>query len=310
MPPPPPKEKPLTFIENVIAGTAGGCALTLVGHPFDTVKVRLQTQPKPLPGQKPMFTGVLDCFKQTIQKEGITGLYKGITSPLAGQALLYAICFSSYGYGQKIQRSSPDEELSLFKIFNAGVFSGFASTVIMTPMELVKIQMQLQFDDGAKKYKNPLDCAKKIFAERGIRGIYRGTGSTLVRDAPGSGVYFVFYEIVKRNLAEMHRQSGHTGTQPNWHFLVAGGCAGLFGWMFMMPLDTVKSRLQAAPEGVYKSMADCWIQTLKHDGPTGFYKGFPAVAIRSAPANAACFWTFELVAKWLRSGEKKREVEL
>uniref|UniRef100_A0A914Z4R0 Uncharacterized protein n=1 Tax=Panagrolaimus superbus TaxID=310955 RepID=A0A914Z4R0_9BILA len=42
-----------------------------VGHPFDTIKVRLQTMPKPLPGQKPLFTGALDCVQQTIKHEGL-----------------------------------------------------------------------------------------------------------------------------------------------------------------------------------------------------------------------------------------------
>ena len=31
--------------KDVFAGTCGGISVTLVGHPFDTLKVRLQTQP-------------------------------------------------------------------------------------------------------------------------------------------------------------------------------------------------------------------------------------------------------------------------
>ena len=30
--------------KDVFAGTCGGISVTLVGHPFDTIKVRLQTQ--------------------------------------------------------------------------------------------------------------------------------------------------------------------------------------------------------------------------------------------------------------------------
>ena len=32
-------------------------------------QVRLQTMPTPEPGQKPMFTGTLDCAMKTIRKE-------------------------------------------------------------------------------------------------------------------------------------------------------------------------------------------------------------------------------------------------
>jgi solute carrier family 25 carnitine/acylcarnitine transporter 20/29 len=49
-----------------------------VGHPFDTVKVRLQTT------DTSQFKGPLDCLLQTVRKEGFTGLYKGASPPLVG----------------------------------------------------------------------------------------------------------------------------------------------------------------------------------------------------------------------------------
>jgi solute carrier family 25 carnitine/acylcarnitine transporter 20/29 len=49
-----------------------------VGHPFDTVKVRLQTT------DKSHFRGPLDCLLQTVRKEGFAGLYKGASPPLVG----------------------------------------------------------------------------------------------------------------------------------------------------------------------------------------------------------------------------------
>ena len=41
------------------------------------LQVRLQTQPKPAPGQPAMYAGTLDCVKKTVKHEGIRGLYKG-----------------------------------------------------------------------------------------------------------------------------------------------------------------------------------------------------------------------------------------
>lgn len=58
------------FVESFIAGGVGGVFTVATGHPFDTVKVRIQTAPIPKPGEKPLFTGALDCFKQTVSKEG------------------------------------------------------------------------------------------------------------------------------------------------------------------------------------------------------------------------------------------------
>uniref|UniRef100_A0A915L4U1 Uncharacterized protein n=1 Tax=Romanomermis culicivorax TaxID=13658 RepID=A0A915L4U1_ROMCU len=54
------------------AGLVGGAAGVLVGHPFDTVKARLQTQH--LGG---IYKGTLHCFTEIARKESFLGLYKG-----------------------------------------------------------------------------------------------------------------------------------------------------------------------------------------------------------------------------------------
>ena len=63
-----------TFAKDVFAGTCGGIAICLVGHPFDTLKVRLQTQPS----NQPLYSGLLDCFTKTLKWEGVGGLYRGV----------------------------------------------------------------------------------------------------------------------------------------------------------------------------------------------------------------------------------------
>lgn len=66
-----------------------GCAGLLVGHPFDTVKVCLQTQDF----RNPLYRGTFDCLKKIIQKDSVGGLYRGISSPLASISVLNAIVF-------------------------------------------------------------------------------------------------------------------------------------------------------------------------------------------------------------------------
>jgi solute carrier family 25 carnitine/acylcarnitine transporter 20/29 len=64
--------------------------LTLaVGHPFDTVKVRLQTT------DTSHFRGPMDCLLQTVRKEGFAGLYKGATPPLVGWMFMDSMCVRS-----------------------------------------------------------------------------------------------------------------------------------------------------------------------------------------------------------------------
>ena len=44
--------------------------LVAAGHPFDLIKVRLQTM-QVKPGQAPPFTGALDCARQTVARDGV-----------------------------------------------------------------------------------------------------------------------------------------------------------------------------------------------------------------------------------------------
>ncbi|RYH15211.1 solute carrier family 25 protein [archaeon] len=64
---------------DVLAGTLGGITVTIIGHPFDTTKTRLQTAP---PG---FYSGTMDCVKKTVHWEGFYGFYSGIVSPLSGK---------------------------------------------------------------------------------------------------------------------------------------------------------------------------------------------------------------------------------
>lgn len=55
------------------------------------------------------------------------------------------------------------------------------------------IGLQTQSDTN-RLYNGPWDAIKKIYSQRGIAGIYKGQGVTLLREASGYGVYFLTYE--------------------------------------------------------------------------------------------------------------------
>jgi solute carrier family 25 (mitochondrial carnitine/acylcarnitine transporter), member 20/29 len=58
--------------KDYVAGVAGGVAVVLIGHPFDTIKTRLQTSPVGV------YSGTVDCLKKTLHQEGMKGFYSGI----------------------------------------------------------------------------------------------------------------------------------------------------------------------------------------------------------------------------------------
>lgn len=71
-----------------------------IEYPFDTVKVRLQSQPDHLP---PRYRGPLDCMQQSYRQDGFLGLYRGISAPLAGAAIEMSTMFLSVSSNQILQ---------------------------------------------------------------------------------------------------------------------------------------------------------------------------------------------------------------
>eukprot|EP00968_Pinguiococcus_pyrenoidosus_P007662 scaffold517_cov255-Pinguiococcus_pyrenoidosus.AAC.36 len=65
----------------------------VVGQPFDTVKVRLQTDCKGL------YNGAVECAMKLVGTEGWPSLFRGVLSPVLTTSLVNAIVFSSHaGY--------------------------------------------------------------------------------------------------------------------------------------------------------------------------------------------------------------------
>ncbi|KFO95371.1 Mitochondrial carnitine/acylcarnitine carrier protein, partial [Calypte anna] len=245
--------------------------------------VRLQTQPRPQPGQPLLYSGTFDCFRKTLAAEGVQGLYRGMAAPLIGVTPMFAVCFFGFGLGKRLQQRKPDDILTYPQLFAAGMLSGVFTTVIMAPGERIKCLLQIQAATGETKYSGSLDCAKQLYREAGIRGVYKGTVLTLMRDVPASGMYF----MTVSDLSVLR-------------ILFAGGLAGIFNWAVAIPPDVLKSRFQTAPAGKYPNgFRDVLRELIREEGVASLYKGFTAVMIRAFPANAACFLGFEVAMKFL-----------
>lgn len=78
--------------QDVVCGSAAGVIGKYIEFPFDTVKVRLQSQPNRLPL---LYNGPLDCFRKSLKQDGLYGLYRGISAPLVGAAVETTCLFLS-----------------------------------------------------------------------------------------------------------------------------------------------------------------------------------------------------------------------
>lgn len=119
------------------------CAV-LVGHPFDLVKVRMQTGTVGTAN-----SSVFGIMRKTLVSEGITGLYRGVSAPIVAVSPIYAISFWGYDIGQRIvgmfRKDDLTRPLNLLEISIAGGISAFPATAIMAPTERIKCLVSFAF---------------------------------------------------------------------------------------------------------------------------------------------------------------------
>uniref|UniRef100_A0A914HJC0 Mitochondrial carnitine/acylcarnitine carrier protein n=1 Tax=Globodera rostochiensis TaxID=31243 RepID=A0A914HJC0_GLORO len=278
-------------VANFIAGCVGGSCGIFLGHPFDTVKVRLQTMPKPAPGHPPLYSGAFDCFRKLIVREGFFALYKGISAPLVTVSPLFAVFFGTTALGKWLLQKelALGHKLDFFQYFAAGAFAGMFTTALMVPGERIKCILQVQSMDGGvnekPKYSGLLDVACKLYREGGIRSIYRGTAATLLRDIPSSGLYVAVYELLKDKFsgAEHHKLTPIST-------MMAGGIAGVANWSE----DTHASLKPVNRQFLENGIRDVFREIMHDESARVLFRGFVPVILCAFTTNSVCFTGLEL----------------
>lgn len=277
-------------LKSFISGGVGGICCVIVGHPLDTIKVRLQTSN--------VYRGTLHCARATLRNEGLRGFARGVTAPLLSISPVYAMYFWGYDLGERMARSiegkDSDEQLSLRGIAFAGAVSSIPGTIAMVPGDRIKVVLQAQGQGSIPvKYSGSADCLGKLIQEEGIAGLYRGTAFTILRDMPGSIVYFTVYESLKSMLIK-----DPSNANPGL-LLVCGGVSGACTWTICVPGDVLKSRYQMSVGAPAKSLTKLVLDIVRNEGISTLYRGaFPAIA-RAIPATAATFLGMETSRKFL-----------
>ncbi|RUS33586.1 mitochondrial carrier domain-containing protein [Jimgerdemannia flammicorona] len=280
------------------AGVASGITKLVVGHPFDTIKVRLQTSG----AADGRFAGPLDCFKSTLRQEGVRGLYKGATPPLVGWMFMDSIMLGTLHNTRMLlqQYNGPDRPLSIFQHGLAGLAGGLTVSFLATPVEQIKARLQVQYADGKKLYTGPIHCAKTLIHNNGFfRGLWKGLVPTMLFRS----WFFVFwssYEVYGREL----RKRGYSDSAVS--FIAGGVCANTF-WLGGFPFDVVKNRIMTQPDVKpprFPTMRSCAEFVYRTEGLKGFYRGFLPCFLRAFPTNASAILAFETVMKLLGDNHK------
>ncbi len=316
----------LEAVKDIAFGSTAGVLGKFVEYPFDTIKVRLQSQPTSPLSPNPLHSP-LDAFSAAWRSsEGpLKNLYRGISAPLLGAAVETSSLFFSYRIAQDIlvatipsirtletNTGNGKANLPFSALLFAGAASGAFTSLLLTPIELVKCKMQvplptshLASDLGytSPKSPGPVQLVKQIFKSQGLLGFWHGQLGTLIRETGGSAAWFGSYEGVKilfehynNKSARSHSNIGQYSMN-SWtdeqvptasssssssssssttvpQQLLAGATAGVSYNFFFYPADTIKSRMQTEEAAIPGSRQMTFLGTARELWRQQGLKGF------------------------------------
>uniref|UniRef100_A0A667WGF3 Solute carrier family 25 member 55b n=1 Tax=Myripristis murdjan TaxID=586833 RepID=A0A667WGF3_9TELE len=257
-------------------GVAGMVGVTCV-FPIDLAKTRLQNQRS---GQQ-LYKNMMDCLIKTVRSEGYFGMYRGAAVNLTLVTPEKAIKLAANDFFRH-QLSKDGGRLTVFKEMLAGCGAGMCQVIITTPMEMLKIQLQDCTSLSVTRV-SATQITRELLRTKGVTGLYKGLGATLMRDIPFSVVYFPLF-------AHLHQFGQHSPENPTvpfyWSFM-SGCLAGCTAAVAVSPCDVVKTRLQSLKKGAneetYNGVVDCISKILRKEGPGAFLKGATCRALVIAP---------------------------
>lgn len=233
-------------MNDFVYGSLGGLTGILLSHPIDTIKTRIQSQ---------KAQTIKDAVK-------MKKYYSGLSAPLIGVMLEKSIVFGFYELSKKHNLNN----------FVSGLIGGFMSTLIVTPIERIKINLQ---------NKNELKGLN-------IKNIYRGFIPTIFRETPGFGIYFTTYNYLENN---------YNSKKNLFNNFLFGALSGLSAWIFIYPADLIKTKMQdnSSNKNVFETIKEIKSQ----NGFKGFYRGFHFAVSRAMPLHGGVFLGYEMSKRYL-----------
>lgn len=272
-------------LKAFMCGSLSGTCSTLLFQPLDLVKTRLQTiQKNAKPGAPKV--GMFSVLVQVIRTENFFSLWKGVSPSFVRCIPGVGIYFSTF-YSLKqhfFHERAPNAGEAV--LLGAGARS--VAGVSMLPFTVIKAR----FESGCYNYVSVAGALKSMYQTEGVRSLFSGLTATLLRDAPFSGIYVMFYSQTKKSLPPDVASAPYA---PLVNFS-CGVVAGVMASLATQPADVVKTHIQVSPSHWRTIDAILYIYT--ENGLQGFFRGAVPRSLRRT-LMAAMAWTVyeQLMAK-------------
>ena len=282
-----------TRLADLAGGFTSGCAIVIVGHPFETLRTRMQTTGGQSPGAmlRSSAPGYRSVARQVLTDLGPAALYRGVLPPLLTSGCISMCIWTSF---EAIKRSLHGHDApgvaSLGTVWLSAACAPLLCMPVLVPQQ--RLSKLLQVNKRAGDFKSVRSCARAIVQKEGLRGLYRGGGALSVQDFFGRANYVATYEACKRLWARNNDGAELTASQR----MLAAAASGTMGWIFTYPVDCVKARLMTQKPGEVRwgSVRSCVQQTWQEGGLRGMYRGIFLCLVRGVPVAMVALPTYDL----------------
>ncbi|MED6192132.1 hypothetical protein PIB30_007306 [Stylosanthes scabra] len=205
---------------------------------------------------------------------------------------------------------------SKFFFLGAALFSGVSFALY--PMVVLKTRQQV----SSSQY-SCFNISSAIIRYEGLRGFYKGFGTSLMGTIPARALYMAALEVTKSNVGTGLIQLGFSDTTATAASNAAAGVtSAMAAQLVWTPIDVVSQRLMV--QGCsssshshssmlrnlnsenYRNGIDAFRKILCADGARGFYRGFGISILTYAPSNAVWWTSYSMVHRviWSAFGSK------